>query len=107
MSYHTSYKLVSKPESRFQSFDFTPDRMAVITALNRIATVAIERIMLMMNNSELVPIRRLSNIQEALMFLQGKYDSERPGDTGDFFRRKLADQLHVTFAVDDNTRNGN
>lgn len=100
MSYHTSYQLVRQPESRFRSFDFKPDRMAVVTALNRIATVAIERIMLMMNNTQLCPLRRLSTIQEALFFLQGKYESSLPGDTGDFFRRKLADQLHVTFAVD-------
>ncbi|XP_052777164.1 uncharacterized protein LOC128214638 [Mya arenaria] len=101
MSYEMAYTLVRKPESRFRSFDFKQDRMSIITALNRIASVAMERIMLMLNNTELCTIRRLSNIREALMFLQGKFDDPKlPGDTGEFYRRKLADQIHVTFAVE-------
>ncbi|KAH3779489.1 uncharacterized protein LOC127842911 [Dreissena polymorpha] len=101
MSYHVNYQLVKQPESRFRSFDFKPDRMSVVTALNRIASVAQERILLMLNNTGMCAIRRLANIREALMYLEGKFDDPKlPGDTGEFYRRKLADQLHVTFAVE-------
>jgi len=101
MSYHTAYTLVRKQESQLRCSEFKQDRMTVISALNRIASVAIERIMLMMNNTGMCLIRRLSNIQEALLFLQGKFDDPKlPGDTGEFYCRKLADQIHVQFAVD-------
>ncbi|XP_060584549.1 uncharacterized protein LOC132740623 [Ruditapes philippinarum] len=101
MSYHTSYQLVRKPLSDSRSFDFNPDRMAVITTLHRIASVAIERVMLMMNNTEMCKIRRLDNIEQALIFLAGNHDDEgMSGDRGDFYRRKLADQMHVAFAVE-------
>lgn len=87
--------------SRFESFDFTPDRMSVITTLHRIASVAIQRIMLMMNNTEMCRIRRLENIDQALMFLSGQHDDNGlSGDRGDFYKRKLADQIHVQFAVE-------
>lgn len=80
--------------------------MSVITTLHRIASVAIERIMLMMNNTEMCKIRRLENIDQAVLFLTGKHDDEgKSGDRGDFYRRKLADQMHVTFAVEGVTHN--
>lgn len=57
--------------------------------------------MLMMNNTEMCKIRRLENIDQALVFLAGKHDDEGlSGDRGDFYRRKLADQMHVMFAVE-------
>ena len=54
-----------------------------------------------MNNTEMCRIRRLENIDQALVFLAGNHDDEgKSGDRGDFYRRKLADQMHVTFAVE-------
>ncbi|KAL4236521.1 hypothetical protein ACF0H5_004907 [Mactra antiquata] len=101
MSYHTSYQLVRQPLSRFESHDFKPDRMAVITTLHRIASVALQRIMLMMNNTELCKIKRLDNVDQVLLFLSGQHDDNGlSGDRGDFYKRKLADQIHTTFAVE-------
>ena len=46
-------------------------------------------------------IRRLQNINEALLFLSGKHDDVGlSGDRGDFYKRQLADQIHVTFGVE-------
>ena len=101
MSYHTGTELVRPPVSRFTSFDYKPDRMAVITSFNRIARVAMERVMLMLNNTEMCKKRRLTNIQDALVFLTGQHDDVGLcGDRGDFYRRQLADQIHVTFAIE-------
>lgn len=106
MSYQANYTLVRAPETRTESFEFKPDRMAVINTLNRIAQVAQERIMLMMNNTEMCKVRRMRNMADVLTFLNGQHDDQgMSGDRGDFYRRKLADQLHVTFAVEGVTHN--
>lgn len=106
MSFHTNIQSNYQPHSYIYSSDFKPDRMAVISTLHRIASVAIERILLMMNNTEMCRIRRLRSIQEVLLFLNGNHaDAGLPGDRGDFYRRKLADQMHVTFAIEGVTHN--
>mmetsp|Transcript_26747 Transcript_26747/g.43017 ORF Transcript_26747/g.43017 Transcript_26747/m.43017 type:complete len:125 (-) Transcript_26747:77-451(-) len=69
--------------------------------MNRIAQVACERIILMMNNTELVKERRLSSMDQVLSYLTGKHDDVGlSGDRGDLYRRKLAEQIFLAFAVD-------
>ena len=57
--------------------------------------------MLMMNNTRLVKERRLTNMEQVLTYLTGMHDDVGlSGDRGDFYRRKLAEQIFTSFAVD-------
>lgn len=54
-----------------------------------------------MNNTELVKERRLSSMDQVLSYLTGKHDDVGlSGDRGDLYRRKLAEQIFLAFAVD-------
>lgn len=81
-----------------------PDTMSVITAFNRIAVTASERITLSMNQTEMYE-HKLSDIRTVLSLLKGDIEANQPGDTGDYFRRELANQLHLTYAIDGITHN--
>ncbi|KAL8571666.1 hypothetical protein ACOMHN_056622 [Nucella lapillus] len=77
------------------------DRAAPVSLLHRIATVGIERFILMMNNTLLLTRHhRLANIYEVVDYLLGNHDDvDCSGDRGDFYRRKLAEQIYVLFGV--------
>ncbi|XP_076440852.1 uncharacterized protein LOC143280153 [Babylonia areolata] len=77
------------------------DRTAPVSLMNRIAIVAIERFILMMNNTLLLTRNhRLANIYEVVDYLLGNHDDVGcNGDRGDFYRRKLAEQIYVYFGV--------
>ena len=101
MSYRTKYDLLRSYPPMGPVPEMRTDRMAVITQLNRIATVACERIMLMMNNAEMTKKRRMTTMEDVLTYLNGERDDVGLcGDRGDFYRRKLAEQLHLSFAVE-------
>lgn len=62
--------------------------------------VACERIILMMNNTGLVKERRLSSMNQVLTYLIGRHDDiGLSGDRGDLYRRKLAEQIFLAFAI--------
>lgn len=62
--------------------------------------VACERIILMMNNTGLVKERRLSSMNQVLTYLIGRHDDVGlSGDRGDLYRRKLAEQIFLAFAI--------
>lgn len=99
-TYQTAYDLVNALPSTFSKEYPRIDRMAPVSALNRIANVAGERIMLMMNNTELCRHGRMRTMNDVLTYLSGNHDDVGfIGDRGDFYRRKLAEQLFLTFAV--------
>lgn len=78
-----------------------PDLAAPVSQLNRIALVAMERFILMMNNTLLLTKHhRLANIYEVVDYLLGNHDDVHcNGDRGDFYRRKLAEQIYLNFGV--------
>ncbi|KAK7100637.1 uncharacterized protein [Littorina saxatilis] len=78
-----------------------PDRAAPVSQLNRIALVASERFILMMNNTQLLTRNhRLASINEVVDYLLGNHDDfGMSGDRGDFYRRKLAEQIYTNFGI--------
>ncbi|XP_033738339.1 uncharacterized protein LOC117325930 [Pecten maximus] len=99
MSYGVGYQLTRAPRC---SHNAGPplDSMAPVRTMNRIAQVALERIILMMNNTKLIKERRISNIDQVQTYLRGNHDDNGlSGDRGDFYRRKLAEQIHINFNV--------
>ncbi|XP_041358054.1 uncharacterized protein LOC121374965 [Gigantopelta aegis] len=101
MSYDVKYAL-ARPCSQ-SIYNRTPpivDRMSAVSTLNRIAIVVCERLMLLMNNTELVKHRRMTCMDDVLLFLGGNHDDVGLyGDRGDFYRRKLAEEIYTAFAV--------
>lgn len=69
--------------------------------MNRMALVAFERFILMMNNTLLLTRHhRLANIQQVVDYLLGSHDDIGcNGDRGDFYRRKLAEQIYLNFGI--------
>ncbi|XP_021358655.1 uncharacterized protein LOC110453812 [Mizuhopecten yessoensis] len=99
MSYGVGYKLARAPTGTHHTGP-PLDSMASIRTMNRIAQVAIERIILMMNNTNLIKERRISSIAQVQTYLRGCHDDVgMSGDRGDFYRRKLAEQIHINFNV--------
>ncbi|KAK3595290.1 hypothetical protein CHS0354_010900 [Potamilus streckersoni] len=100
MAQHVGYDLVRTTEPMPRQTRFKRDRMAPITTLNRIATVACERIVLMLNNTEIVKELRLKSMNDVLKYLNGQHDDlGLSGDRGDFYRRKLAEQMYLNFSI--------
>lgn len=53
-----------------------------------------------MNNTGLVKERRLSSMNQVLTYLIGRHDDVGlSGDRGDLYRRKLAEQIFLAFAI--------
>ncbi|XP_048255897.1 uncharacterized protein LOC125382067 [Haliotis rufescens] len=78
----------------------SPDRMYPVSTLHRIALVSCERILLLMNNTRMLRHTRLSTMDDVLLYLNGMHDDVGlSGDRGDFYRRKLAEELYTTFSV--------
>jgi len=79
----------------------TPDRMISAQIMHRISIKATEKIILLMNNTTMLTRHhRLSSINEALIYLTGHHEDEgMPGDRGDFYRRKLAEQIYLHFHI--------
>ncbi|XP_060082687.1 uncharacterized protein LOC132561978 [Ylistrum balloti] len=99
MSYGVGYQLDRAPLGTHKTGP-PLDSMAPVRTMNRIAQVAIERIILMMNNTKLIKERRISTIQQVQTYLRGNHDDiGMSGDRGDFYRRKLAEQIYVNFNV--------
>eukprot|EP00745_Piridium_sociabile_P043111 TRINITY_DN87568_c0_g2_i1.p1 TRINITY_DN87568_c0_g2~~TRINITY_DN87568_c0_g2_i1.p1 ORF type:complete len:154 (-),score=37.75 TRINITY_DN87568_c0_g2_i1:77-538(-) len=87
-------------ESTPKYYQPSVDRAAPVSLLNRIAIVAIERFILMMNNTLLLTRHhRLANIYQVVDYLLGNHDDCVVGDRGDFYRRKLAEQIYLNFGV--------
>ena len=106
MSYQAKYNLIRSQPPPGPIPEMKPDKMAVITQLNRIALVACERIMLLLNNSEMTKKRRMASMADVMRYLKGEHDDVGLcGDRGDFYRRKLAEQIHLNFAVTGVTHN--
>ncbi|KAL3869814.1 hypothetical protein ACJMK2_042448 [Sinanodonta woodiana] len=100
MAQHVGYDLIRTTEPMPRQTRFKRDRMAPITTLNRIATVASERIILMLNNTEMVKDVRLKSMNDVLRYLNGQHDDVGlSGDRGDFYRRKLAEQMYLNFSI--------
>jgi hypothetical protein len=69
------------------------------------ASVAIQHIILMMNDTEMCKIR-LENIQQVLVYLEGNHEDEgKPGDRGHLYRNLLASQISVNYDVEDVSHN--
>ncbi|XP_048761119.2 uncharacterized protein LOC125670160 [Ostrea edulis] len=101
MSYAMAHDLIRPAVTLYRETDPKIDMMAAVTAMNRIAQVACERIILMMNNTGLVKERRLSSMDQVVTYLIGNHDDiGLSGDRGDLYRRKLAEQIFLAFAVD-------
>uniref|UniRef100_A0A0L8IBD5 Uncharacterized protein n=1 Tax=Octopus bimaculoides TaxID=37653 RepID=A0A0L8IBD5_OCTBM len=75
--------------------------MTRAAVLNRIATRVIQRLILMMNETHmLIPPNSVKNIHDVLLYLSGGHeDVGMSGDRGDFYRRKLAEQIYLNFAI--------
>uniref|UniRef100_K1QDU1 Uncharacterized protein n=2 Tax=Magallana gigas TaxID=29159 RepID=K1QDU1_MAGGI len=92
--------LIRPAVTLYRETDPKIDMMAPVTTMNRIAQVACERIILMMNNTGLVKERRLSSMNQVLTYLIGRHDDiGLSGDRGDLYRRKLAEQIFLAFAI--------
>lgn len=72
--------------------------MSRVAVLNRIATRAIQQIILMMNNTRLLnKPNAVVYIDDVFVYLTGNHhDVGLSGDRGDFYRRKLAEQIFLT-----------
>jgi hypothetical protein len=88
-----------KPQS--QSLNFIPDRMMPVSTMHRMALKASEKIILLMNNTELLTRHyRLASMNDVLVYLTGNHEDQgMPGDRGDFYCRKLAEQLYVHYGI--------
>lgn len=75
--------------------------MTRAAVLNRIATRVIQRLILMMNDTHmLIPPNSVKTIHDVLLYLSGGHEDVcMPGDRGDFYRRKLAEQIYLNFAI--------
>nr|KAG5701175.1 hypothetical protein BaRGS_023284 [Batillaria attramentaria] len=98
----TGYELLRASTPRtFKYYEAKPDRAAPLSILNRIALVACERFILLMNNTVLLTKHhRLANMQQVVDYLLGNHDDIGcNGDRGDFYRRKLAEQIYINFGI--------
>lgn len=75
--------------------------MSRVAVLNRIATRAIQQIILMMNNTRLLnKPNAVVYIDDVFVYLTGNHhDVGLSGDRGDFYRRKLAEQIFLNCAI--------
>ncbi|GAB1602732.1 hypothetical protein Ahia01_000553200, partial [Argonauta hians] len=75
--------------------------MTRAAVLNRIATIAIQRLILMMNDTNmLIPPNSVKTVNDVIYYLKGKHiDIGLSGDRGDFYRRKLAEIIYLNFAI--------
>ena len=56
--------------------------------------------MLLMNNTQMVKNRRMTCMDDVMLFLSGNHDDVGlSGDRGDFYRRKMAEEIYTAFAV--------
>ncbi|CAG5130688.1 unnamed protein product [Candidula unifasciata] len=103
-SMNIGYELLrnsSNQKPQAPSLNFTPDRMMPVSTMHRMALKASEKIMLLMNNTQLLTRHhRLANMNDVLVYLTGNHEDQgMPGDRGDFYRRKLAEQLYLHYAI--------
>ncbi|CAL1529839.1 unnamed protein product [Lymnaea stagnalis] len=84
-----------------ECLDFTPDRMMPVSTMHRMALKAQENIILLMNNTRMLTRHhRLASMNDVLVYLTGNHEDQgMPGDRGDFYRRKLAEQLYLHYAI--------
>lgn len=62
--------------------------------------LACERFLVLMNNTLLIKEHRLSSMNQLLKYLHGMHlDVGMSGDRGDFYRRKLAEQIFLNFGI--------
>jgi len=72
-----------------------------VATMHRMALKASQKLILLMNNTTLLTRHhRLTSMNEILVYLTGHAEDEgMPGDRGDFYRRKLAEQLYHHFNI--------
>ncbi|VDI55508.1 Hypothetical predicted protein [Mytilus galloprovincialis] len=100
MSYRVGYTLASTPSTQTMRTSFQRDRVAPVMSMNRIAQLACERFLVLMNETLLIKEHRLSNMSQVLKYLNGMHeDVGMSGDRGDFYRRKLAEQIYLKFGI--------
>ncbi|KAK0062909.1 hypothetical protein Bpfe_007629 [Biomphalaria pfeifferi] len=101
-SMNIGYELLrnSTPQQK-ECLDFVPDRMMPVSTMHRMALKAQENIILMMNNTHMLTRHhRLASMNDVLIYLTGNHEDQGlPGDRGDFYRRKLAEQIYLHYAV--------
>ena len=75
--------------------------MSRVAVLNRIATRAIQQLILMMNNTHMLnKPNAIVYIDDIFIYLNGHHhDVGLSGDRGDFYRRKLAEQIFLNCAI--------
>ncbi|RUS80328.1 hypothetical protein EGW08_011897 [Elysia chlorotica] len=91
----------STPQRNTECIRFSPDRMMPVTTLHRMAMKACEKIILLMNNTRMLTRHhRLSCMNDILIYLTGNHEDQgMPGDRGDFYCRKLAEQLYIHYSI--------
>lgn len=100
MSYRVGYQLTSTPSTQTMKTSYERDRVASVMTMNRIAHLACERFLVLMNNTLLIKEHRLSSMNQLLKYLHGMHeDVGMSGDRGDFYRRKLAEQIFLNFGI--------
>ncbi|KAK3782548.1 hypothetical protein RRG08_061778 [Elysia crispata] len=103
MALNVEYQLLrnSTPQKNNECIRFSPDHMMPVTTLHRMALKACEKIILLMNNTRMLTRHhRLSCMNDVLIYLTGNHEDQgMPGDRGDFYRRKLAEQIYIHYSI--------
>lgn len=104
MAMNVEYQLLrnSTPQRNSECIRFTPDRMMPVTTMHRMALKASEQVILLMNNTRMLTRHhRLTCMNDVLIYLTGNHEDQGlPGDRGDFYRRKLAEQLYIHYSIE-------
>ncbi|XP_005111200.1 uncharacterized protein LOC101845736 [Aplysia californica] len=102
-TFNLGYELLrsSTPHSRSDCVSVASDRMMPVSTMHRMALKACEKVILLMNNTRMLTRHhRLASMNDVLVYLTGHHEDEGlPGDRGDFYRRKLAEQLYVHYSL--------
>ncbi|GFR89799.1 hypothetical protein ElyMa_006134400 [Elysia marginata] len=104
MAMNVEYQLLrnSTPHRNTECIRFSPDHMMPVTTMHRMAVKACEKIILLMNNTRMLTRHhRLSCMNDVLIYLTGNHEDQGlPGNRGDFYRRKLAEQIYVHYSIE-------
>ncbi|GFN95029.1 hypothetical protein PoB_002153500 [Plakobranchus ocellatus] len=103
MALNVGFELLrnSTPQTKLECTSFTPDRMMPVSTMHRMALKACEKIILLMNNTRMLTRHhRLHCMNDVLVYLTGNHEDQgMPGDRGDYYRRKLAEQIYIHFSI--------
>uniref|UniRef100_A0A0B6ZZE4 Uncharacterized protein n=1 Tax=Arion vulgaris TaxID=1028688 RepID=A0A0B6ZZE4_9EUPU len=95
------YEILQNSTPKQQALSFIPDRMMPVSTMHRMALKASEKIILLMNNTNMLTRHyRLTSMNDVLIYLTGNHEDQgMPGDRGDFYRRKLAEQMFIHYSI--------